>query len=97
MTGTKKALKICSKGHRFYKSSDCPVCTICEKERKPVSDFLVLLAAPARRAFENEGIITLKKLSQYAEAELLKLHGMGKTSLPKLKAALAEKGLSFKK
>jgi hypothetical protein len=27
-----KQLKICSKGHRFYKSSDCPTCPVCEKE-----------------------------------------------------------------
>jgi DNA-directed RNA polymerase alpha subunit len=62
-----------------------------------VSDFLSLIAAPARRALEGEGITTLKKLSQYSEKEILQLHGMGKTSLPKLKPALAEKGLSFKK
>jgi hypothetical protein len=31
----KTNLKTCNKGHRFYKSSDCPVCLICEEERKP--------------------------------------------------------------
>lgn len=29
----KKTLRTCKKGHRYYKSSDCPVCPACEKER----------------------------------------------------------------
>ena len=93
----KKVLKICSKGHKYYKSSNCPTCPICEKERKPVSGFLSLLSAPARRALENAGITTVKQLSKLSETELLKLHGMGPGSLPKLRAALKEKKLSFKK
>jgi len=43
-------LKTCPKGHKFYKSSDCPACPICEEERKPKVGFLALNAAPARRA-----------------------------------------------
>ncbi len=90
-------LKICKNNHRFYKSSDCPVCPICEAERKPTNGFLSLLAAPARRALENAGIATLKQLSGYSEKELLALHGFGKSALPKLREALAEIGLEFKK
>lgn len=96
MTIVKKTLRTCTKGHRYYKSSDCPTCPICEEERKPKDGFLSLLAAPARRALENNGITTLKELSRLSEEEILKFHGMGKASLPKLRAALAEKGLSFK-
>ena len=90
-------LKTCPKGHKFYKSSDCPVCPICEEERKPEDSFLALLGAPARRALENEGITSLEKLSAYSEKEILSLHGMGKSSLPKLNDALAKERLAFKK
>jgi len=83
-------------GHSYYKSSDCPTCPVCEEEKKPKDGFLSLLAAPARRALENNGIRTLKQLSKLSEEEILRLHGMGKASLPKLKAALAEKGLLLK-
>lgn len=60
-------------------------------------DFLSTLAAPARRALENQKIKTLKQLSSFTEAEILGLHGVGKSSLPKLRMALQVKGLSFKK
>ena len=92
-----KNLRICSKGHEYYKSSDCPVCPICEKERKPDEGFLTKVGAPARRALEKEGINSLLKLSKYRQEELLQLHGMGPSSIPKLKQALKEKGLSFRK
>ncbi|MBL7910416.1 MAG: RNA polymerase alpha subunit C-terminal domain-containing protein [Bacteroidia bacterium] len=93
----KKQLRTCSKGHTYYKSSDCPTCPICEEERKPENGFLSLLAAPARRALENAGIKTLAQLSKYSEAEILELHGMGPGSLPKLRAALKAKKLAFSK
>lgn len=97
MKASSKDLRICSKGHKYYKSSDCPVCPICENERKPDSGFLSTLSAPARRALEREGINTLIKLSKFSEAEILELHGMGLGSIPKLKLALKERGLEFKK
>ena len=89
-------LRTCAKGHQYYKSSDCPSFPICEQERKPDSGFLARLSAPARRALENNGITTLQQLSQFSEKEILQYHGMGPASLPKLKAALDEEGLSFK-
>nr|MBP7643705.1 RNA polymerase alpha subunit C-terminal domain-containing protein [Saprospiraceae bacterium] len=88
--------KTCSKGHTFNKSSECPTCPICEAERKPKDNFLSLLAAPARRALENNGIKTIEKLSSFTEKEVLALHGMGKSSIPKLQKLLNENGLSFK-
>jgi len=89
-------LKICENGHQFYKSSDCPTCPQCERERKPKEGFLSLLAAPARRALESNGITTLKQLSEFTEKEILKFHGMGKNSIPVLKQALKEGQLAFK-
>ncbi|HMK05572.1 MAG TPA: RNA polymerase alpha subunit C-terminal domain-containing protein [Ferruginibacter sp.] len=87
----------CSKGHKYYKSSDCPVCPVCEKEKQPSDSFLSLLAAPARRGLENNGIDTLQQLSAFTAEAILAFHGMGAGSIPKLKKALASKGLSFKK
>lgn len=96
MPNKKGKQKTCKAGHLFYKSSDCPTCPMCEKERKPTEGFLALLAAPARRALEREKITTLKKLSAYTESELLKLHGVGKTTIPVLKKELKKKKLTLK-
>lgn len=97
MPTSKKQLKTCSKGHQYYKSTDCPTCPICEQERKPAAGLLSVLGAPARRALENKGITTAKQLSAYTEKEILSLHGMGPSSIPKLRDALQAAGLSFKK
>lgn len=96
MTPSKKSLRTCDKGHKYYKSSDCPTCPICEQERKPESGFLSLLSAPARRALESNGITSLQQLSNYSEKEILQFHGMGPASLPKLRTALQTNGLSFR-
>lgn len=95
-TGSQKTLRTCEKGHRYYKSSDCPTCPTCEQEAKPDTGFLSLLANPARRALEHEGITTLQKLSSFTEREILRLHGMGPRSMPILRDALQAQGLSFK-
>jgi predicted RecB family nuclease len=92
----KNTLRKCENGHSYYKSSDCPVCPVCEQERKPQQEFLSALSAPARRALENKGISTLQQLSKFSENEILKLHGMGKTSIPRLREALQKENLSFK-
>ncbi len=91
------SLRTCPKGHKYFKTSDCPTCPVCEEQRKPKNGFLSLLAAPARRALENKGITTLQQLSKFSEAELLELHGLGPGSIPKLQRALNEAKLSFKR
>lgn len=88
MVLNKENLKICPQGHKFYKSSDCPVCPKCETERKPDSGFRSELSAPARRALEGKDITTLSKLAQYSEKEILDLHGMGPSSIPTLRKSL---------
>jgi predicted RecB family nuclease len=93
----KETLRVCKNGHQYYKSSDCPTCPVCEQERKPAAGFLALLPAPARRALENAGIKTLQQLSKKSEAEILTLHGMGPSSIPRLRKALQAEGLSFNK
>jgi DNA-directed RNA polymerase alpha subunit len=39
-----------------------------------------------------QGIDTLQKLSTYTEKEILKIHGIGKASLPTFKKSLEEEG-----
>jgi hypothetical protein len=90
-------LKTCDKGHKFYKSSDCPSCPICAAEDKPESGFLSLLSAPARGALQHAGICTLTELSQHSEREILELHGVGPKTLPTLREALRDAGLAFAK
>jgi hypothetical protein len=68
-----------------------------KRKQTPQDDFLSSLGAPARRALENKGITSLQKLSKFTEAEVLKLHGIGPSSMPKLISALKNSGLSFKK
>ncbi|WP_078433965.1 RNA polymerase alpha subunit C-terminal domain-containing protein [Metabacillus halosaccharovorans] len=96
MTDSKKTKRTCKNGHVFEKSSDCPTCPICENERKPVTGFLSLLSAPARRALESKEIVTVEELAKYSEKEILSFHGIGPSSLPKLRSALQEIGLTFK-
>lgn len=92
----KKQKRKCKNGHTFYKTSDCPTCPICEEARKPKESFLSAFSAPARRALENAGIFTAQQLSEHTQKAILSLHGMGPGSLPGLKKALEEAGLSFK-
>ena len=90
-----KTLRTCPNGHQYYKSSDCPVCPECEKQNKP-GGFPSALSAPARRALQAAGITSLQQLATWSEKEILDLHGMGKASLPLLRAALKSKDLGFK-
>lgn len=91
-----KNLRKCINGHKYHKSSDCPICPRCEREQAKNNGFLSALVAPARRALVNEGINSVKKLSAYSEKEILALHGMGLSSIPILKEVLYQHDLKFK-
>jgi uncharacterized protein YdhG (YjbR/CyaY superfamily) len=65
--------------------------------KQPSTVFLDMLPAPARRALENNGITTIQKQAKFSEGEIKNFHGIGKTSLPKLRDALEKNSLSFKK
>jgi predicted RecB family nuclease len=86
----------CENGHVHFKTSDCPVCPICEQNKKPKDGFLSNLAAPARRALQNTGILTPEDLAKHTKKELLALHGIGPSSIPALEKTLFEVGLNFK-
>lgn len=96
MVISKTTKRSCPNGHTYYKSSSCPTCPICESLGKPDEGFLAQLSAPARRALMSEGIDSLNQLAKYTQKEILDLHGIGPSSMPKLKSALADKGLCFK-
>jgi len=53
-----KTLRTCPNGHKFYKTTDCPACPICENEREDDQSPFSSLGAPARRALENACIAT---------------------------------------
>ena len=59
------------------------------------SDLPKGLAAPAQRALAGAGIQNLAQLSQFNEAQVKALHGIGPNALKLLRQALAEKGLAF--
>ncbi|MCB0601881.1 MAG: hypothetical protein KDC28_11655 [Saprospiraceae bacterium] len=96
MTKRPGTLRICPRGHRYYKSSACPVCPLCEIEHTPTADFLIKVSAPARRALERENIQTLEQLASWTEQGLLKLHGIGPRTIPPLRDALTGQGLKFR-
>lgn len=54
------------------------------------------LSAPARRALSGAGYTRLDQLAEVSESELRKLHGLGPTGIEALRAALEERGLSFR-
>ncbi|WP_276482170.1 RNA polymerase alpha subunit C-terminal domain-containing protein [Paraflavitalea pollutisoli] len=96
MTST-KTLRICAKGHKYFKSSDCPTCPVCEQENKPETGFLALLSAPARRALQHARLDVPAQLAGKTEKEVLALHGIGPAAMPILRKALKAAGLHFRK
>jgi len=61
----------------------------------PTDDLPARLSQPARRALLAAGYTRLEQLTQVSARDLLKLHGVGPSSLPTLRAALAEHGWSL--
>ncbi len=37
----KGTLRVCPKGHKYYKSSDCPTCPVCESHRKTIMYYMI--------------------------------------------------------
>lgn len=91
--------RICKNGHRFIKTSDCPVCPTCSSEemKNKYAEEFPFIGAPAFRALDNAGIVKLADLTKYTERELLALHGFGPKALRLLKQSLEEKGMTFLK
>jgi hypothetical protein len=54
------------------------------------------LSKPAQRALAQAGYTRLEQFAEVGEAELLRLHGVGRLAVERLRRALEEKGLSFR-
>ncbi|MXN92409.1 hypothetical protein GR160_14365 [Flavobacterium sp. Sd200] len=54
------------------------------------------LSAPAQRALAEHNIVGVTQLSTFTEKEILSMHGIGKSSIPKIMALLNSHGLKFK-
>ena len=65
-----------------------------EKENEPA--FPKGVSNPALRALAAAGYIHLDQLTQAREKDLAALHGMGPKALEVLRAALKEKGKTFR-
>ena len=61
-------------------------------KRDQESDLPSGLAQPARRALAGAGIQRLEQLTQFSEAEVKQLHGIGPNALVQLRRALSEEG-----
>ncbi len=97
--GKKKGIKkVCSRGHVFYKSSDCPVCPKCWSgyyRKRTQSDFPEKISAPALRALLNAKITKLSNLAKFTEKEISEFHGMGPKALGQLKVEMKKRKLAF--
>ena len=93
------AIRICKNGHKFEKTSSCPVCPICSAEEmnEKFGGEFPKIGAPASRALDSIGISRLQDLTKYSQEDLLQLHGFGPKALRLLHEALRERNLSFKK
>jgi len=87
--------KTCANGHVFEKTSDCPACPTCERERLAASP-LPAIGAPATRALQTAGVERASDLVDWSETDLLALHGMGPKAVDRLRDHLAADGLAFK-
>lgn len=59
------------------------------------SDLPLGIGRPATRAFARAGYTRLEHFTTVAEADLLRLHGVGPRAVRVLREALAERGLGF--
>lgn len=85
-------LKTCANGHSFHKSSDCPVCPVCESINNPKEGVFASIGAPARRALMAQRIYGIRDLTKWSKKELLKLHGVGPNAANKIEKIIAAAG-----
>ncbi len=78
----------CENGHTFERSSNCRVCPTCFAQAHSDQEFLKKFSAPAQRAMIRAGITSIDQLEAYSLVELSKLHGIGQSTIIKIKDLL---------
>ena len=68
-----------------------------ERPAAPTGTPLPRTGAPASRALTAAGLTTLESLTDVSEGEVAGLHGVGPFALDRLREALADAGLSFRR
>ena len=72
------------------------VATKNEKTSVTVDDFLKVLSKPAQRALQAKGISSIHQLAGFSTQDILNLHGVGPSAIPKLREVLQACNLNFK-
>lgn len=88
--------KICTNGHTFEKTSDCPTCPICAKDEliTAYKTGFPKIGSPAYFALKDKGI-ALSDLPKFTEKQLLQIHGIGPKAVRILRAYLQDNGQAF--
>jgi DNA-directed RNA polymerase alpha subunit len=60
-------------------------------------DTLIKLATPAKRALQNANIQSLNDFGNFTETEIASLHGIGLNALEKIKEAMKQNQITFRK
>ena len=74
----------------------CDSAKVAEFDYSALAPQFRVLSKPAQRALINAGLTTLSRVAAKTEKQILELHGFGPSSLPRVRKALAERGLRFK-
>lgn len=91
-----KTLRTCALGHQYYKSSDCPVCPICEQKSNDTKGLLSLVSAPARRALQHHHIENIQDLAAYTRSEVLSWHGIGAKAMQVIESEMQKNQVHFR-
>jgi hypothetical protein len=78
----------CENGHCFERTSSCRVCPICAASAHKDYEFLLQFSAPAQRALFQHKITSLEDIQKNNLEDLSKLHGIGKSTINKIKQLL---------
>jgi hypothetical protein len=78
----------CENGHTFEKSSNCRICPTCSAKEHKDHNFLQHFSSPAQRALVQAGITSIESLKSAPFNDLIKLHGIGPTTIIKFKELL---------
>jgi uncharacterized protein YdhG (YjbR/CyaY superfamily) len=76
--------------------SSCDSKGVSEFDYSKLAQELRILSRPAQRALINAGLFSPARIARKSEGDLLKLHGLGPTSMPVIRKVLAARALKLK-